>query len=94
MAENKSTASKNAADRKTANDKKAAEKRKQDSHASAPSGKMLLISALLIGVGGLWFVYELNPFGMMRGETEAETKERKDREKEEAFAKSHGGRTH
>ncbi|MFH0939979.1 MAG: hypothetical protein V1899_11975 [Planctomycetota bacterium] len=49
-------------------------KRKPDPNIK-PQSKLLIISIVLLVVGILWSIYELNPFGAIRSLTEHEKKE-------------------
>jgi hypothetical protein len=63
--------------------------KKLDPNRQLPSRNKLIVGIVLILIGLVWGVYELNPGGALRAETEAEARERKDAaqlEKEKALA--------
>ena len=63
-------------------------KKEVDPHDVKPNNKIPFIAGGMIIFALLWFVYDLNPGGMVRSETKEETKERTQREKDEAMDKA------
>jgi hypothetical protein len=66
-----------------------------DPDAIPPNKKMLIGAIVLVAIGLAWSVYNFNPGGALRAETEAEKKERKEAEQAEKdklkHAKKGGG---
>jgi hypothetical protein len=66
---------------------------KKNVEAGPPPNKNMLIAAIVLMVlGSLWAVYELNPGGALRAETEKEKKEREEEKKKEDEKKRHAGK--
>ncbi len=62
--------------------------KKDDPFAVKPNNKMPYIAGGMIAFALLWFVYDLNPGGMVRSETKEETKVRVQQERDDALDKA------